>query len=132
MWYATESALRNELARVRASRLGVDESKYLSDIAVPVWLSAGDLESRVSEAMAQESPLRAEQILDDYRWHTLDQLAIGHYFDIDILIIYYLKLQILRRRAAMNREAGQSLFDATYKTIIDRYYKVDEAVENKT
>ncbi|TVR01838.1 MAG: DUF2764 family protein [Spirochaetaceae bacterium] len=129
-WYAFETELRNTLARQRASRLGVDEDRYVGSQENAIWFSTTEMESRVSEAMSAESPLRAEQLLDEYRWRTLDELAVGHYFDRDILIIYYLKLQILRRRATMNRQDGQDLFDATWKTIIDRYYKVDEAVEN--
>ena len=131
-WYAFETELRNALARQRAIRLGVDEDRYMSSQENAIWFSTMEMESRVSEAVGAETALRAEQILDEYRWRTLDELAVGHYFDLDILIIYYLKLQILRRRASMNREDGQALFDATWKTIIDRYYKVDEAVENKT
>ena len=128
-WYAFETELRNTLARRRAVRLGADEDRYGGSQANVIWFSTMEMEARVSEAMGADSPLRAEQILDEYRWRTLDELAVGHYFDLDILIIYYLRLQIVRRRAAMNREDGQALFDSTWKTIIDRYYKVDDAVE---
>ncbi|TVQ40631.1 MAG: DUF2764 family protein [Spirochaetaceae bacterium] len=135
-WYTIERALRNELVRARAARLHVDEEKYLAGDDAPAWLSAGDIESRASEAFAQENPLRAEQQLDEFRWQVLDQLEVGHYFDLDKLIVYYLKLQMLVRRSAMNRETGTALFDATYKTIIDRYYNseqdTDQEVETQT
>lgn len=131
-WMAVETGLRNELVRLRASRLHVDEEKQLVKTDEPWWLSTAELEARASEAMGQSNPLRAEQVLDEYRWEVLEQLEVGHFFDVEKLIIYYLKLQILYRRASMGREAGKELFDTTYNTIIDRYYSADQEVENQT
>ena len=128
-WYAVEKALRNELVRARAPKLHVDEEKYLSDDEPPTWVSSSDIESKASEAINQANPLRAEQLLDEYRWHILDELEVGHYFDVDKLIVYYLKLQMLLRKTAMDPESGKSLFDDTYNTIIDRYYSSDQQVE---
>ncbi|TVR31881.1 MAG: DUF2764 family protein [Spirochaetaceae bacterium] len=128
-WYAVEKALRNELVRARAPKLHIDEQKYLSDDEPPTWISSSDIEAKASEAINQANPLRAEQLLDEYRWHILDELEVGHYFDVDKLIVYYLKLQMLLRKTAMEPESGKSLFDDTYNTIIDRYYRSDQEVE---
>lgn len=131
-WMAVETGLRNELVRLRASRRHADEEKHLVKTDEPWWLSTAELEARASEALGQSNPLRAEQLLDEYRWEVLEELEVGHFFDVEKLIIYCLKLQILYRRAAMDREAGKELFDTTYNTIIDRYYSADQEVENQT
>lgn len=43
------------------------------------------------------SILEAERMLDGERWCMLDELSLGHYFDIDFLIVYALKILILER-----------------------------------
>jgi hypothetical protein len=48
-------------------------------------------------AILNASPLDAEKALDETRWKALDELATGHYFDLDFLISYALKLRILER-----------------------------------
>ncbi|MFH0827465.1 MAG: DUF2764 family protein, partial [Candidatus Omnitrophota bacterium] len=48
---------------------------------------------------AHRSPslLEGERMLDAERWRFLDELSLGHYFDLDFLIVYLLKLLILER-----------------------------------
>lgn len=98
-WYEFDSDLRNELVRLRASRRRVDPVKYLR--------RDGNYRlSIVHLAMnAQRSPslIEAEKMLDQGRWQKLEELSFGHYFDIDFLIIYALKLLILERWERINR-----------------------------
>lgn len=92
-WRSFDTALRNELVRIRASRKRIDPSLYLR----------GDGESDVSinhiaiNAVRNPSILEGERMLDQARWHALDEFSITHYFDIDILIIYALKLLMLEK-----------------------------------
>jgi len=44
----------------------------------------------------------AEKSLDEARWKFLDELSFGHYFDLDILIVYVLKLLLLERWGKIN------------------------------
>ena len=43
------------------------------------------------------SVIEAERAIDQERWRALDDIALGHYFDIDALIVYAYKLKILER-----------------------------------
>jgi Protein of unknown function (DUF2764). len=51
----------------------------------------------VLAASVHPSPREGERILDEARWRFLEELAIGHYFDRDVLITYALRLKILER-----------------------------------
>jgi hypothetical protein len=48
-------------------------------------------------AYRNQNILEAEKSLDLERWRFLDEVSAGHYFDIDSLIVYALKLKILIR-----------------------------------
>ncbi len=96
-----EIALRNELVKIRASRKHIDPSKYLrqdgeSDVAI---------NHTAINAYRAQSLVESEKILDQARWHALDNLAFGHYFDIDTLIIYAYKLSILQKWEAINAKS---------------------------
>ena len=92
-WSAYETALRNELVKTRAARKHIDPSVYLRGD------SYADPSITHIALSAHRSPsiLEGEKILDLQRWHVLDGFSMGHYFDIDFLITYALKLLILER-----------------------------------
>jgi hypothetical protein len=43
------------------------------------------------------SVLDTEKSLDVYRWQKLEELGFGHFFDLDALVVYALKLMIVVR-----------------------------------
>jgi len=92
-WHLFDRALRDELVKIRASRKKIDPAGYLR--------GAGYVEPSVTHialsAYRNPSPLEAEKILDEERWCFLDGLTIGHYFDLDFLIVYGYKILILER-----------------------------------
>ncbi|MCX5666448.1 MAG: DUF2764 family protein [Candidatus Omnitrophica bacterium] len=88
-----ETALRNELVKIRAQRKHLDASKYLRrDGYADGWIS-----HIASGAYRNPSVIDREKMLDLDRWRFLDELSIGHYFDMDILMIYARKLSILEK-----------------------------------
>lgn len=114
-YYEAEAALRNELARLRAGRLGWEAEDYIrtggegEDFTSDVHVA-----ERARETFQSESPLEAELLMNRARWAILDELEIGHYFDLDRLVIYYLKLLIMDRRIRMNAADGAEGFAETY------------------
>jgi hypothetical protein len=48
----------------------------------------------------------------------LDELESGHYFDIDKILVYALRLQILERKALFDEQKGREMFDKVYTEII--------------
>lgn len=97
-WRAFEIALRNELVKIRASRKHIDSLQYLrGDEYIEPYIA-----HIAMNAHRTLSILEAEKLLDQERWHALDELAVGHYFDLDSLIVYALKLLILERWQRIN------------------------------
>lgn len=92
-WLEFDTALRNELAKIRAARKKIDPVKYLRrDGFVDPYITHSAL-----NAYRNPSPLEGEIMLDRARWRRLDELGTGHYFDLDFLIVYAQKLLILER-----------------------------------
>ncbi len=117
-WYEREVGLRNELARQRAAQLNRDEHSYVRTTPDGDDLSGTlGVPEIAREALTQETPLKAEMVLLRYRWSTLDELEVGHHFDVERLMVYYLKLQILWRKRQFNREDGENVFERTYNTV---------------
>jgi hypothetical protein len=111
-WRVWEIGLRNQLLSLRAKRRGADETRYR--VQSPEVLAAQGV---ARSAFAQESPLQAEEVLDRARWAHLDDLEVGHYFDVDKVVIYHLRLQILRRRALLEPAKGAERFTASFEAI---------------
>jgi hypothetical protein len=86
-------ALKNELVRVRSARKRIDPAKYLRQGAD----SAINTNHIAINACRAPNPLESEKLLDGGRWHALDELVAGHWFDLDSLLVYALKLSILEK-----------------------------------
>jgi hypothetical protein len=113
LWRKWEIALRNELVRLRAKNRGREAEAYL--VESPGVLAPQAL---AREAFAQDSPLQAEDTLNRGRWSYLDELEVGHYFDIEKILVYALRLQVLARKALFDTEKGRQMFDKLYSETI--------------
>ena len=103
-WHGFEVHLRNTIARVRAAARGVDAAPHLRD--GEAW--EGAVLEGVEDAYARPHPLEREMELDHLRWGKLDELGVGHAFDLQAVFIYGLRLQLALRRQAWNVSAGRN------------------------
>lgn len=92
-WFSFETALRNEFVKIRASYRHIDPVPYLRQDGY----DGPSLFHSVMAAHRNPSLLDSERALDQERWNFLEELARGHYFDLDSLVVYALKLTILER-----------------------------------
>lgn len=92
-WVDFDIALRDELARIRASRKHIDAGEYIRKDGFPASL----LSQTALSAWRNTSILEAERFLDQKRWEVLEELGLGHFFDLDFIILYAYKLLILQR-----------------------------------
>ena len=92
-WIDFDVALRNELVKIRASKKHIEPETYLR----PDGYSGSSPAPEAMAANITTSILDAERILDEARWRVLEDLATGHYFDLELLITYAYKLFILWR-----------------------------------
>ncbi|MDD1700091.1 MAG: DUF2764 domain-containing protein [Methanoregula sp.] len=106
-WIEFDVALRNELVRRRAPKKHIEPSTYLR----PDGYSVSSLSPAVIAATINTSVLDAEKTLDEMRWKALDELATGHYLDLDFLITYSIKLLILQRWENIRSADGTILLE---------------------
>ena len=106
-WKEFDITLRNELARMRASKKGKDASDYirLDEYPNPFFAHYAHL------IYNQSSPLEAEKLFDRMRWDKIEDLKLGHFFDITYLVAYALQLQILERWQKVNQEEGMQILE---------------------
>lgn len=122
-WTRFERGLRNSLVQLRAGG-SADPNDFIrldrggNDNTDPI-----ELAEAAREAYNHESPLSGEDILNRARWFHLDELEVGHFFDLDRVIVYYVKLQILARRRVFTRAAGERQFAAINERIMNDYYQ---------
>ena len=106
-FFRWERGVRNALVRLRAESLGIEPEEFVRGEIVDHF------QALLAEgAFNADSPLMAEDILNKARWRYLDELEFGHYFDIEILVIFFIKLQILERISLLNAVKGQEILKA--------------------
>lgn len=106
-WIEFDVALRNELVKIRATKKHLDPGVYLRHGG-----SGGSSPApAVLAANIAASLLDAEKALDETRWKALEDLATGHYFDLDFLITYAGKLLILERWESIRNADGAILLE---------------------
>lgn len=108
-WRAFDSALRNELVKVRAARKHQNPDKYLREDKY----SDPRITNLAMNAYKNPSILESEKILDKEKWAALDELAVGHYFDLDSLIVYAQKLLILEKWERVRTGDARALSEKT-------------------
>jgi hypothetical protein len=119
-----ERGLRNALVALRAPRRGADpEESIRRDRQGNDDSDQTGVRDLARTAVAEESALAAEDILNRARWSRLDELEAGHYFDTEALAIYYLRLQVLARRSLFHRQEGETRYNEAIESITNDYYQ---------
>ncbi len=100
MYKTFENKLRTDIAHYRETRQKNVEYK-------PTTFS--------SSLIKEKNPLEVETLLMEMRWNKIDEMERDHHFDLDYLILYYLKLQLLDRFFLFNKEEGLKKFKTLYE-----------------
>lgn len=108
---AWNTALKNELVKLRASRLGFDADESLKEGGIFAGIT-----ELAREVFNQENPLEAELLLDKMRWNKISELEALEYFSMEKLAAYLHKLKLLERKALFTREEGSANYRQIYET----------------
>jgi hypothetical protein len=109
-----ETALRNELARQRAQKLGLSPDPFLRN--APFY---SGLPAIVKEVLSAGTPKAVETALDSKRWSYLEELETGTRFGLGRLIVYRLKLLLLERKNQFQPKPGLESFTKKYSQVLD-------------
>ena len=91
-----ERTLREELVLIRRSSQAAANNFF-------IYIKGDYLEG---------NPLEVEKNLLHLRWEFIEQRQKDHYFDLDFLVFYFLKLQIIERLLTFDKEEGTKIFDS--------------------
>jgi hypothetical protein len=105
-------AVSEELASLRARRLGRDQAAYADR---SLWVA--DAEAAAKAAYGASDPLETVEMLFMQEWRLLDELESQHYFDLEKIVIYALKLQLLHRASCRSREQGREEFGHIFSNV---------------
>ena len=96
-WKTFDMALLSQLANVRSFRK--QKLQVVPEIMVQ------DIEK-------ETDPLKKEYIIAQKQLEYLSEIVQGHEFDLDYVMVYYLKLLIIERINSFNKEKGQEVFQS--------------------
>ena len=114
-WTSAEQSLRAELAKLRAAKKGHETESYNRYGAF-----SQNILDAARKAFNENSPLEAETLVLQTLWALLDELEAGHLFDLDKLIAYYLRMQILELKNKRNKTDGNTKFSLLYESIVKK------------
>ena len=107
-WAEFEISLRNEIVRTISARRHTEAEKFIR----PGGYRDVYFTHLVLAAHRAIPVIEGEKIIDKARWDFLEEASIGHYFDLDFLISYALKLNILHRWEKIRSSEKQKLLDS--------------------
>jgi len=110
-WYTKERNLRLALAQLRALKMK-KETKDLGST------TDGEVIQVARTATGMDSPLSAEQFLNEYRLSVLDKIAPLDIFSVDAVYNYGLRLMLAERMKKFNRDEGLTSYHKIYDEIL--------------
>lgn len=128
-WCKLDCNIRNISAAYKARILGQDVSKYLigTDIVTDLLTtsSASDFGLKgevpfVEELitiLSNDNILKKEQDLDLLRIRQIDMMNTFNYFNINVILGYYLKIAMIERWLALDSKIGHDIFEKIVKNL---------------
>ncbi|ERJ94509.1 hypothetical protein [Treponema lecithinolyticum] len=108
-WYDWERMLRFALAQIRAAKLK-------KEFILHTYSLSADIVQIARTAVGMNTPLEAEDFLNEQRCAALEAMRPIDAFSLDAVFYYALKLKLALRMRKFNTETGME----SYRTIYDR------------
>ncbi len=123
-WSNTDRIIRNIVAATLARQQGVAiDTVVVGEDSVTESLSrssAADfglraefpfVEQLVAAVADEHNMIEKERKIDNIRWAELSELSTFDYFDLNAVIAYLVKVNMVARWAALDRKVGREMFD---------------------
>lgn len=111
LWYEKERNLRFALAQIRALKMKKEAEMLPSTCTA-------DIVQAARTAVGMDSPLSAEEYLNQYRMDTLNSLTPIDGFSVDAVFAYGLKLMLAQRMKLFDVEIGKDSYHKIYDEIL--------------
>lgn len=120
-YYAFDLNVRNAKVRYLNKALDRRADRDVIDLPVPEFEQA----AQVEDILASKDILERERSLDDLYWKKLSALSEQHYFDMNVILAFILKLHIIDRWHSLDEQTGRKMF----KTLVDEVRGTFKGVE---
>jgi hypothetical protein len=123
-WSHTDRTIRNVVAATLARQHGIAaDTVVIGEDSVAKALSrssAADfglraelpyVEQLVSAVLDEHNMVEKERKIDNIRWNKLSELSTFDYFDLNAVIAYLVKVNMVARWAALDAKVGREMFD---------------------
>ncbi|MCD7964086.1 MAG: DUF2764 domain-containing protein [Rikenellaceae bacterium] len=131
-WYGFDMELRNITAAFTARRMGRDIGAELvgdADIISSLARSSApdfgirnevDYMDRLVGILEESNILEKERKLDLLKWDMADRFAEQHYFDMEVILAYCAKVNIIDRWLTLDRRTGEEMFRKMVAEVSDK------------
>ncbi|MCC8089494.1 MAG: DUF2764 domain-containing protein [Rikenellaceae bacterium] len=131
-WYRFDMELRNITAAYTARRFGRDVTGKIigdSDITGSLARSSApdfglknevDYMERLVGIMEEADILDKERKLDLLKWDKSDELTELNYFDIDVILAYCVKINLIDRWISLDKQTGLEMFRKMVADVSDK------------
>ena len=119
-WFRFDLDLRNATVAFLNDSLGRPEGQ---DLVLLTEREAEEFpeEEAVQQVLNRADLLQRERGLDDLRWQKVDELTAMDVFDLELILGFVAKLQIIDRWLKLDPEAGRELFRKLVEDIRSTY-----------
>lgn len=105
-YFQFDRNVRNAAVQKVAEREHLDAGPYTVGPADTGFEEYGTL----SAILDNEDILARELLIDRLRWAKISEIAVSHYFDMDVILAFMAKARIVQRWSALDPEKGERLF----------------------
>jgi hypothetical protein len=119
-WFAFDKNLRNAQTAIVARRLQINAEDYFvgenaeafaKNSAADFGLSSEiDWIGKVVQIAEIADTLERERRLDLFRWEKIEEISVFNYFDINAVLAFMQKADIVERWLSLNNETGKEMF----------------------
>lgn len=142
-WYAFDNTLRNVCAAftARSKSMPIAEqlvghneiTESLSHSSASDFGLRNEIEyiEQVVSLLEMKNIIEKEHRLDMIRWNKTDELTTFDYFDINNILAYLVKVNIIHRWVALDRKRGEDMLKTLIRELSDREI-LDKAEQRET
>lgn len=114
-WCEIDRAIRNIITAHRGAELGIDTNQMMIGAAIDE--REFEYYTELMAVLDTRDFVERETKMDALRWQIAEELAEHNYFDIAAVLAYLVKLNILYRWSALDKQAGEKRF----RTIVESF-----------
>ncbi len=105
-YYTFDLNVRNAKVRYLNKALSRPAEKDVINIPVPEFEDAAKMDA----ILQNKDILERERDIDDLYWDKLDSLSELHYFDMNVILAFIVKLHIIDRWHLLDEQTGREMF----------------------